>query len=618
MNQTEIFKAARGLFKEGQGEKALALLKDALRRETFDAEGVERAGRMIRSHWFAQTQHVPAPPKVLLLGQFTTSWLVTTLTGVAWGRGVKTLVTEGGYDTIIQDLSALSPGDGSPDVVVLLPWNQRLLGGSGSPSERIGREMEFWNQAWSLVRGRLGARLLQVGYDWVTPGALGHFQGGADSGHVGLIRAMNEALRRQLPPGAFFLDLEQVTGEMGRSSFYDPRRYYWTKQPFGERGSRALSEHLWAGIRALTTGPKKVLVLDLDNTLWGGVVGETGPLGIALGESADGEAYRAFQKYVADLAAQGVVLALASKNNFNDAIEPFEKNPEMVLKLGQIAAMEINWDPKGTTIARLAKTLNLGLDSFVFFDDNPAEREQVRQAIPEVEVVEVPADPSEYIRALEAGGWFETTGLTDADLMRSSQYAVERQRRELEQTAESLDDYLRSLEMVGEVGPIDEPELQRVVQLLAKTNQFNLTTRRHSRDEVLALLSQKNAIGLTFRLKDRFGDHGLIAVVIGVPDQDDGDQTLRIDTWLMSCRVINRTAEQFTFQVILEKARRLGYRRIVGEYIPTAKNPLVKDLYASLGFERIREGPEGSVYYEVVTDKALPPVTFVTWDGEGQ
>jgi FkbH-like protein len=290
----------------------------------------------------------------------------------------------------------------------------------------------------------------------------------------------------------------------------------------------------------------------------------------------------------------------------------------MVLKLGQIAAMEINWDPKGTTIARLAKTLNLGLDSFVFFDDNPAEREQVRQAIPEVEVVEVPADPSEYIRALEAGGWFETTGLTDADLMRSSQYAVERQRRELEQTAESLDDYLRSLEMVGEVGPIDEPELQRVVQLLAKTNQFNLTTRRHSRDEVLALLSQKNAIGLTFRLKDRFGDHGLIAVVIGVPDQDDGDQTLRIDTWLMSCRVINRTAEQFTFQVILEKARRLGYRRIVGEYIPTAKNPLVKDLYASLGFERIREGPEGSVYYEVVTDKALPPVTFVTWDGEGQ
>ena len=419
---------------------------------------------------------------------------------------------------------------------------------------------------------------------------MGHNLAGSDGGPVSTVSAMNRALRRELPKGAYFLDLGQLSGTIGRASFYDMRRYFWTKQPFSESGSVQLAHQLFAGIRALTTGPKKVLVVDLDNTLWGGVVGETGPLGIGLGEGPDGEAFRAFQKHVKGLAARGVVLAIASKNNLKDAIEPFETNPEMLLKLADFAACEINWEPKGTTLVRLAKTLNLGLDSFVFFDDNPAEREQVRQALPEVEVVEVPEDPAEYVRALQAGCWFETTGLTDEDLLRTSQYVVERQRRELENSSGSLDDYLRSLEMIGEVSPIDEPDLQRVVQLLAKTNQFNLTTRRHSREEVLALLSTPGAIGMTIRVRDRFGDHGLIGVVIGVPESGRDVPSLRIETWLMSCRVIGRTVEQFTFRVLLDQAnRRCGYRRIIGEYLPTAKNALVRDLYGSLGFQPLGE-----------------------------
>ena len=273
-----------------------------------------------------------------------------------------------------------------------------------------------------------------------------------------------------------------VSGEFGRASFYDQRRYYWTKQPFSEAGTLHLTGHLWAGVRALTTGPKKVLVLDLDNTLWGGVVGETGPLGIGLGDSPEGEAYLAFQKHVKDLTRRGIVLAVASKNNPADAREPFETNLDMALKLDDIAAFEACWEPKGATIQRIARTLNLGLDSFVFFDDNPAEREQVRQALPEVEVVDVPEDPAEYVRVLQAGLWFETVGLIDADWRPASeQYAVERKRRELQETSGSLDDYLRSLEMVAEVKAIDEADLQRVVQLPGKTNQFNLTTRRHTR-----------------------------------------------------------------------------------------------------------------------------------------
>ena len=508
--------------------------------------------------------------KVLLLGQFTTSWLVPVLTAVAWGNGVPLLVSEGAYDTILQDLMTQPPvAEGAPRIVALFPWNRRLLEGSGGAEERIAGELGFWRQVWSQI-AEMGARILQVGYDWVIPGPLGHNLAGGDDGPVGVVSAMNRALRRQLPQGAYFLDLEQLSGTIGRASFYDMRRYFWTKQPFSESGCVQLAHQLHAGIRALTTGPKKVLVVDLDNTLWGGVVGETGPLGIGLGDSPDGEAFPP-SKHVKGLAARGVVLAIASKNNIKDALEPFETNPEMLLRLEDFAACEINWEPKGTTLARLAKTLNLGLDSFVFFDDNPAEREQVRQALPKVEVVEVPEDPAEYVRALQAGCWFETTGLTVERLHAARQYVVERQRRELEQSSGSLDDYLRSLEMIGEVGPIDEPELQRVVQLLAKTNQFNLTTRRHSWEEVLALLGTPGAIAMTVRVRDRFGDDGLIGVVIGVPEPGRDVPSLRIDTWLMSCRVIGRTVEQFAFRVLLDQASRCGYRRIIGEYLPTAK-----------------------------------------------
>ncbi len=358
----------------------------------------------------------------------------------------------------------------------------------------------------------------------MSPGAEGYGLAGDPGNQVNLVRAANGSLRQNRPPGSYFLDLELVSRMMGREAFYDPRRYYWTKQPFSERGVVRLAEHLWAGVRALTTGPKKVLVLDLDNTLWGGVVGvvgETGPLGVALGESADGEAYRAFQKHVKGLSKRGIVLAVASKNNAADGLEPFEKNPDMILGLDDIAAAEIKWEPKGTTIRRIAETLSLGLESCVLFDDNPAEREQVRQAIPEVAVADVPAEPADNVRALQAGLWFETASLTNEDQVRAEQYAIERKRRDLQQSAGSMEDYLRSLEMRADVRAIDEADLMRVVQLLAKTNQFNLTTRRHTREEVQQLLALPNAIGMTLRVKDRFGDHGLIGVMIAVPAEED-------------------------------------------------------------------------------------------------
>jgi FkbH-like protein len=606
-----LFRVVRGMEKQGRIHEALALLRESLRRNTLDTEGIQRAGRTIHNAWLAGASDGP-PLRVLLLGQFTTTWLVHSLTGVAWGHGTAVLADEGGYDTIIQDLYVRQAGVETIDIIVLLPWSQRLLTETGNSSARVESELEFWRRVWEQT-GRMGVRVLQVGYDWVTPGPWGYSMASRFDGPIALINAMNRALHENLPSGAFFLDLGLLSGTVGRSSFYDMRRYHWTKQPFGERGLRLLAEHIWAGVRAMTVGPKKVLVLDLDNTLWGGVVGETGPLAVALGDSPDGEAFRSFQRHLKGLAKRGVVLAIASKNNLADALEVFEKNSDMLLRLDDFGAYEINWEPKGTTIARLAQTLNLGLDSFVFFDDNPAEREQVRQALPEVEIVEVPDDPAEYTRALQEGLYFETVGLTEEDHQRTGQYVTERKRRQLESSAASLDDYLSSLEMCGHIRPIDDADLARVVQLLSKTNQFNLTTRRHSRDALLDLLALSGSIGLTLRLADRFGDHGLVAVVIVVPAGETATVEARIDTWLMSCRVIGRTAEQFFFTAMLERCRTLGYRRLIGEYIPTKKNGLVADFYQQLGFNRLnsdeRSGP--SSFFALDLQKAVPPLSFI-------
>jgi FkbH-like protein len=611
MVKDDRFRTVRLLIKEGCTGDALALLRDRLRRRQLAPEEVDRAGRLIRAQQVTGQRNGQPPLRVLFLGQCTTSWLASALTAEAWACGMPLLVCEGGYDTILQDLHAQTSHEEAPELVVLLPWAQRLLADSGSTPERIEDELGLWRRAWEITSTHLGARLLQVGYDWVIPGALGYHLAGADGGPIERIARMNAVLRRELPQGAYFLDLEAVSGTVGKATFYDMRRYYWTKQPFSEAGCLELAHHLAAGIRALVSGPKKVLVVDLDNTLWGGVVGETGPFAIGLGDSPEGEAFRAFQGYLKSLAARGILLAIASKNNEADALEPFEKNPDMVLRLDDFAAYEINWEPKGMTLARLARTLNLGLDSFVFFDDNPAEREQVRQALPDVEVIDVPADPAEYTRALQSACLFETTGLTQADAERAQQYSVERRRRALEQSSGSLEDYLRSLEMRGQARLIEEHDLQRVVQLLAKTNQFNLTTRRHTRDDVLALLARADAIGLTVRVRDRFGDHGLVGVLIGVPEENEPVRVLRIDTWLLSCRVIGRTVETFAMRSLLERARQLQYGRILGEYITTAKNALVSQLYDSLGFRRIEPNGHQAVRYAIDLNGYEPPATYV-------
>jgi FkbH-like protein len=611
MGQQALFRKASALARAAQPEKALRLLGDAIRRGQLSAEDIDKAGERCKSLF--EQSGVKSTCRILLLGQCTTTWLSSALRAMAWGDGRVVDVVEGAYDNVMQELLA-APSDGRRvDVVVLVPWNQRLLSGASRTalSDRVVDECSFWEQAWGMIEGRLGARVVQVGYDWVTAGPMGYGLASKGDGDVARIRAVNQQLRDTLPAGGCFIDLEHVSADLGRTRFYDPRRYYWTKQPFSEEGTVRLAQHISAATRAVMTGPKKVLVLDLDNTLWGGLVGETGPLGITLGDGPDGEAFSAFQKHVKRLSERGIVLAVCSKNNDADAREPFETNPNMHLSLDDFAQFEATWGPKADAIRRVAKTLQLGLDSFVFVDDNPAEREQVRQSLPEVGIVDLPEDPAEYIRVLDSGLWFEAVEITNEDRVRVEQYRSERRRRDAEVTFETLDGYLKSLEMRGDIRPIDEADMDRVVQLIGKTNQFNLTTRRHGPARVRQMLEMPDTVALTLRLGDRFGDHGLVAVIIAVPDTTSARPTFRIDSCLMSCRVINRTAEQFLFNALVSRAKAMGARRLIGEYIATSKNALVKDLYDRLGFERLEGNGSEGVEYELDLSLHRPLKTFV-------
>lgn len=614
MMQESVTAQARRLERDGDRGAALTLLGDALRKNQVRADEWAAVGRHVLR--LLQSSNVQQhPQRLLVLGQCTTTWLAQGLAASAWRHGVPCLVDEGPFDNVVQTLEAL-PTTSLPDVLVLLPWHQHLLYGQEHDSDAlVAQELGFWKRVWHLASQRGIKRVLHIGYDWIFPGALGYHLSASTGGDIDLVRRLNAELRVALPAGSYFVPLEELSGTLGRRQFYDLRRMHWTKQPFSEAGLMNLCEHVIAGLRAVTSGPRKVLVLDLDNTLWGGVVGEMGPLGVELGDSPRGEAFRQFQRHVKELTRRGVLLAVCSKNNAEDARECFRQNPDMVLKLDDFAHFVANWEPKPTGLRQIAEALRLGLDSFVFFDDSPFEREMVRQAMPEVAVVDVPEEPSDFVVALQEGLWFESCALTDEDRKRSRLYQAEAERRAAMEDAGGLDDYLASLDMRATVRPIDTADMQRIVQLLGKTNQFNLTTRRHTAEELRDLLARTGTIGLSLRLEDRLSDHGLVAVALGVQVPLTDEPTMEIDSFLMSCRVIGRTVEAHFLQILLDRAAAAGYRRVIGRYLPTPKNQVVASFFDQMGFAHSTPDDRAGQRFELKLPAVGRPPSKVTEKG---
>lgn len=583
MTQAPTLRDASRALKGGDGAQALGIVRRVLGAGTVGADEVERAGRIVRKV-AARTPRpdgVPASRRVVLLGEYTTPWIATALAAEAWSvDGVLLDVVEGEFDNVVQSLMA-GLADGA-EAVVLLPWSRRLLAPGGDPRARIDDEVALWQLAWQAAHAA-GARVIQLGLDalGLPPTPLG---GGAPgpADPRARVQLANAAIRAALGPGDAFVDLPQVAAQTGRRHFYDPRRDLWTRQPLSEDGVVSLARAIASAWRSSTTGPKKVLVLDCDDTLWGGVVGERGATGVTLGEGGpEGEAFVRFQRYVKTLAARGVVLAVATKNELADALGPFEQHEAMVLQRSDLAAFEAGWGPKVESLERIARQLELGLDSFVFFDDSPFERGHVAMARPEVLVVDVPPDPADYIAALHDTRAFEPLALTAEDAERTKRYAAERERGQTKERFGSMEDYLGSLQLRARIAPVDEHSFARVHQLVGKTNQFNLTTRRHSQERLRALLDTPGAVHRTVVLHDRFGEYGLIAFGLLVPGP--APDTVEVDTLLMSCRAIGRTVEHALVGALLTAAREGGVRTVTATYTPTPKNALVADLWPSMG-----------------------------------
>jgi len=380
-------------------------------------------------------------------------------------------------------------------------------------------------------------------------------------------------------------DVASVAETVGLDTWHDQIMWHHAKLPFSLHRIPLYCDHLCRVLSVLRGSSRKVLVLDLDNTLWGGAIGDDGLEGIVLGNgSAMGEAFLAVQRMALDLRKAGILLAVASKNDEDTALAVFDKHPEMLIKRRHLAAHAINWNRKSTNLCEMAKSLNLGLESFVFLDDNPGERVRMRAELPNVAVPEIGDDPAHYARLLYAAGYFERQNLTSEDLQRASFYSEDQQRLSQCEDSGFVVNYLKSLDMILDCRPISSIELSRATQLINKTNQFNLTTRRRTEDEVKTLSTDHSAFTLTARLSDKFGDLGLIAVAICTETKE---KSWSIENLLMSCRVLNRGVEEAFMSVIAHEAQSRGVPKLIGRYIATGRNAMVANLFARLGFTEI-------------------------------
>jgi FkbH-like protein len=524
--------------------------------------------------------------RLAIVGSFTTLQLSSILPLVLLRQGIELQLWEAPFGQYRQEL--LDPGSAlyrsQPDFIVLAVHEGELQLPflSERPEDDVAREVARWTGLWQAAALHSSARVIQFNFALPAEAPLGHLGARLPGSRYAMTLAVNAGLGVTAGTMVDIVDCERLSALVGQERWMDPRYWHFSKQAVSMQALPVLARHLTAIIAANLGLSRKCLVLDLDNTLWGGVIGEDGLPGIKLGGDQIGEAFVAFQDYLLQLKQKGVILAVCSKNNEADAREPFERHPEMKLKLDDFAAFVANWDSKIDNLIRISQTLNIGLDAFVFVDDNPIECLAVRRALPQVDVVTLPADPSYYTRALSSYLMFETASFTAEDSKRTDQYRARALAMRLEQTASSLDELWQSLEMTATIAPFDEINLPRIVQLIGKTNQFNLTTRRHTQAQVEAFMRDPNCIHFYLRLRDRFADHGLVGLIIAL----QRDSMVEIDTWLMSCRVIGRTVEKTMLARLCEQAALRGVTKIRGLYYATKKNQLVKDLYSQFGFER--------------------------------
>lgn len=535
-------------------------------------------------------KHESEALRIAVLGGPTTLQLVELLEVFLAGAGIPATIIQGEYGLFRQEILAPTGAMDrfKPQVIFIatsardITRHPRITSERAEVASLLKAEVADWLHLWNLANERWGATVIQNTFDPHPWDALGHFAVRHPAAGSNWVEQLNAAFAEQAPNFVVLHDLRQLVFEQGAMEWFDPRFYLEAKMPCGPECLVNYAHSVMSLLRGIVGKSKKVLVLDLDNTIWGGTVGDFGAGGIRFGQgSSEGEAFLAFQQYAKVLHDRGILLAVCSKNDEAKAREPFETRSDMVLKLDDIACFVANWRDKAQNLRDIASSLSLGVDSLVFVDDNPAERALVRRLLPQVAVPDIPEDPAGYIQALARLRYFETTSLTQEDARRTKYYAQNAKREALASKVEDLNVFLASLEMCARIDPVGHLNIERVTQLINKSNQFNLTTRRYTNAEVHLLTTDPEWTTLTISLRDNLGDNGLISVLFLKRE----GSTLEINTWLMSCRVLQRGVEQLAINLVAQQAAILGCKNIVGVYIPTAKNGMVRDLYSRLGFQ---------------------------------
>ncbi len=572
------------------------------------------------------TAACPAPPaglgtrpvRLAILGSSTLAHLHAGIRLGALRRGIHLVTYENDYGQYLQELmDPVSELHAFKPTAVLLALDAYTLSAglnaamTEAEADAALAEIEGRiAQCWQLARDAFACPIIQQTALPVFPELMGSNEHRLAGSRGRLIARLNARLRDSAAAaGVHLLALDARAARDGLSAWHDPAMWHRSKQEVSPAAGPVYGDLVARLLAALQGRSAKCLVLDLDNTIWGGVVGDDGMDGLVLGQgSALGEGFVAVQDYAKELARRGIILAVCSKNDEANALEPFEKHPDMILRRGDIASFVANWSDKATNIRAIAAELNIGLDSLVFVDDNPFERNLVRQELPEVAVPEVPEDPALVPYCLADAGYFEGLSITDEDRLRTAQYQGNREREILKATATDMPSYLRGLQMELLWRRFDRLGLSRTTQLINKPNQFNLTTRRYTEDDVLAVMDDPRGFGLQLRLLDRFGDNGIIAIIIG---RMQDDASLLVDTWLMSCRVLGRQVEPTTLNLIAAQARRLGAKRLIGEFRPTKKNGMVRDHYARLGFNTGAPDADGNTTSMLDLATFTPADTFI-------
>jgi FkbH-like protein len=547
--------------------------------------------------------------RVAILGDTATQLLSTCLRGELYLGNQNAEVFDADYNQILP-LSLDSASElylFHPDYIVLYPsvevlYSQFQMCDPVKRESFASLEHDKWVNILNSIQSNCKAKIILFNYIERNDMVFGSYALNIPSSFLYQVKKLNMLMMEETSLGFSLLDINSIATEYGYSNLHTDSIYDLSTLAINTNFLPMVSSRLKDRILSMRGIVYKCIILDLDNTLWGGVIGDDGIEQIQIGELGAGRAFLRFQKWLKELSYRGILLAVCSKNNLETAQEPFLKLKEMALRLEDFSIFVANWNDKASNIRLIQHGLNIGFDSMVFVDDNPFERGLVKSQLPEVLVPDMPKDPSEYVSYLQSLNLFEASSYSAEDRMRTRQYREEARRRTTMEECSSIEEFLTSLHMVSEFSPFQPIYFSRIAQLSQRSNQFNLRTIRYTFEDIERIAKDENYLTMQFSLKDDFGDSGLISFLI----LRKRESALFIDTWIMSCRVLKRTMEEFVINELVKEAEKLKFEKIVGEYIPTKKNSMVKDIYPRMGF-----ASEGENLYSLEVKKYKKQKTYI-------